>query len=325
MKIIELNNLKKEYQRPVREEGFKGSLKGLLCKTTKRHIAVNDFEMVVEKGEFVGLIGPNGAGKTTLIKMLTGIIQPTSGTVKVMDFVPIEGKNTFKKKIAVVMGQKSQLWFDLPATDSFLLNKKLYGIDDITHKNRLSYLTKLLDVGELLQVPVRNLSLGERMKMEFLLAMIHNPVVIFLDEPTIGLDAISQRQMWDFLKTINQDLKKTILLTSHYMEDIRRLCNRTIVINGGKKIYDGDFKGLIEKYQKFKIISLTFDSETELLVDLPVKWIEKTPYKCILQVDKMRVSRVLQEIFQKYEPSDVMIREEDIDAIIQKIYNREEK
>ncbi len=319
MKAIEVSNLKKEYQRMVRGEGFRGSLKALFSKSVTLHTAVDSFNMDVDRGEFLGLIGPNGAGKTTLIKMLTGIIHPSSGTVKILDYIPIEGKNEFKKKIAVVMGQKSQLWFDLPATDSFLLNKKLYEIDDAVYKERVNYFSNLLGVQALLQVPVRNLSLGERMKMEFISAMLHDPEVIFLDEPTIGLDAISQRQMWEFLKTINTELNKTIILTSHYMEDIRRLCSRTIVINKGKKIYDGSFQQLMETYQTHKTISLSFEKPTD--VEFSAKWVEHTPYKCVFQVKKNEVSNVLQDVFKKYEPSDVMIREEDVDAIIQKIYS----
>lgn len=320
MEIIEVDNLVKEYERVYRDDGFIGSIKALANKTKEKHIAIDNFNMKISKGEFIGLIGPNGAGKTTLIKMLTGIIHPTSGLIRVLSFVPSEGKNTFKKKIAVVMGQKSQLWFDLPASDTFLLNKKLYGISDEDYRIKVSYLSELLDVKQLLQVPVRNLSLGERMKMEFISALLHDPEVIFLDEPTIGLDAISQRQMWDFLKTINVQMKKTIILTSHYMEDIRRLCSRTIVVNNGKKIYDGSFHDLLQKYQTYKTVTLVFDNQINLNLDEPVEWLNKGPYHYVFRIMKESVSQVLQEVFQKYEPMDITIREEDIDAIIQKIY-----
>lgn len=198
---------------------------------------MTNFDLEIEEGEFIGLIGQNGAGKTTLIKMLTGIIQPSQGEISVFGYKPYELKDEFKKNYSVVMGQKSQLWWDLPAIDSFLLNKELYEINDEDYKKNLSFLVELLGVEKLLKIQVRNLSLGERMKMELILALLHNPSILFLDEPTIGLDVIAQKQIRQFLKEINKEKGITIILTNHYMEDIKYLCDRAVVVRNGTNFW----------------------------------------------------------------------------------------
>lgn len=240
MNIIETKKLTKTYKRFEKDEGLKGSIKSLFKRKMIKKTAVDYLDLSIQAGEFVGLIGPNGAGKTTLMKMLSGIISPSLGSISVLGYDPDEQKNDYKKQFAIVMGQKSQLFHDLSAADTFLLLKEIYDIDEATYRENLHYFIELFQVEETMKVQVRTLSLGERMKMELIAALLHNPKILFLDEPTIGLDAVAQKQVRGFLKQVNQDKGTTILLTSHYMEDIKSLCNRCIVINHGTKIFDGN-------------------------------------------------------------------------------------
>jgi ABC-2 type transport system ATP-binding protein len=248
LNIIETKNLTKTYRRFEKEPGLKGSVKALFKREYTSKQAVRDFNLTVQDGEFVGLIGPNGAGKTTLIKMLTGIIAPTSGEISVLGHYPNKLENAFKLRYAVVMGQKSQLFFELTANDTFRLFKELYAIPADVYERNVNTLTRLFNVEEYLNVQVRTLSLGERMKMELIVALLHNPGVLFLDEPTIGLDAAAQRQIRLFLKEVNEVNGTTIILTSHYMEDVLKLCPRVVVVNNGEKIYDGGTAALFGEY-----------------------------------------------------------------------------
>lgn len=237
--IIKITNLVKKYRRYKKKEGIRGSIISLFKRDYEEKIAVNHIDLSINKGEFIGLIGPNGAGKTTLIKMLTGIIAPTEGTINVLGYYPNDLKNDFKKQYAVVMGQKSQLFFELTVNDTLRLFKEIYEIPEKEFQKNKNYFVELFGVKDLMDVQVRTMSLGERMKMELMVALIHNPKVLFLDEPTIGLDAVASIQIRTFLKEINKKKGTTIILTSHYMEDIKALCKRTVVINHGIKIYDG--------------------------------------------------------------------------------------
>lgn len=239
-KIIQVENLCKTYRRYKKQEGLVGSVKSLFCRQYVEKAAVSSLSLSIKKGEFVGLIGANGAGKTTLIKMLTGIIAPSSGKIQVLGYTPNELKNEFKKKYAVVMGQKSQLFFELTLNDTLRLFKEIYEIPKKQFEERKAYFTELFGVVELTEVQVRTLSLGERMKMELIVALLHDPEILFLDEPTIGLDVMASKQIRNFLKTINLERGTTILLTSHYMEDIRMLCDRTVVMDQGRKVFDGE-------------------------------------------------------------------------------------
>lgn len=237
--VIKTENLVKMYRRYKKKEGIGGSIASLWKREYEEKKAVNHIDLSVNEGEFIGLIGPNGAGKTTLIKMLTGIIAPTKGSVEVLGFYPNDLKNEFKKQYAVVMGQRSQLFFELTVNDTLRLFKEIYEIPENVFLENKQYFVELFGVRELMDVQVRTLSLGERMKMELMTALLHNPKILFLDEPTIGLDVVASKQIRGFLKSINEEKGTTILLTSHYMEDIRMLCQRTVVINRGVKIYDG--------------------------------------------------------------------------------------
>lgn len=250
--IIQTNNLTKKYKRYKKKEGIRGSIESLWKREYEEKVAVNQIDLTLTEGEFIGLIGPNGAGKTTLIKMLSGIIAPTEGSIDVLGFYPNDLKNEFKKQYAVVMGQKSQLFFELTVNDTLRLFKEIYEIPEKEFQENKAYFTTLFEVEELMDVQVRTLSLGERMKMELIAALLHNPKILFLDEPTIGLDAVASRQIRKFLKEINEKKGTTIILTSHYMEDIKALCQRSVVINHGIKIYDGATEDLFEKYQKIK-------------------------------------------------------------------------
>ena len=237
--IIRTKNLTKTFRRFEKEPGLTGSIKSLFNRKFSEKTAVSGFTADISEGEFVGLIGPNGAGKTTIVKMLTGIIAPSGGEVSVLGFYPNKLETAFKKQYAVVMGQKSQLFFELTPADTFRLFKELYEIPDAVFKRNVDFFVELFGASDLMDVQVRTLSLGERMKMELIVALLHDPRVLFLDEPTIGLDTEAQRQMRQFLKEINREKHTTILLTSHYMEDIRILCPRSILIKDGKKVYDG--------------------------------------------------------------------------------------
>lgn len=237
--VIETKNLSKTYKRYKKRDGLWGSVQGLWKREYEEKIAVENIDLSVWEGEFVGLIGPNGAGKTTLIKMLTGIIAPSTGEIRVLGYYPNDMKNEFKKQYAVVMGQKSQLFFELTVNDTLRLFKEIYEIPEEEFQESKNYFVNLFCVKDLMDVQVRTLSLGERMKMELLVALLHNPRILFLDEPTIGLDLLAAKQVRKFLKQVNKEKGTTIILTSHYMEDIRQLCDRIVVMRRGEKIFDG--------------------------------------------------------------------------------------
>jgi ABC-2 type transport system ATP-binding protein len=237
--MIEVSHLTRVFRTYKKAPGFWGGVKGLFHREFEETRAADDVSFSIQEGEFVGFLGPNGAGKTTTLKMLSGLIYPTSGTARVAGFDPTKRENAYRRLFALVLGQKNQLWWDLPAIESFNLLRAIYGLPEREFKAALDELLALLDVGKKLNVMVRELSLGERMKMELIAALLHRPRVLFLDEPTIGLDVVSQKAVRQFLRDYNRKHRVTILLTSHYMADIKELCERVVVIHKGKKIYDG--------------------------------------------------------------------------------------
>lgn len=243
--VIRAARLSRSYTKTIKAEGFAGSLRSLFHAEKEVVPALRDFDLEVRRGEILGIIGPNGAGKTTLAKLLTGIIRPDSGELEVLGYRPRDRDYAFLARMALIMGQKSQLWWDLPASDSFLLNRAIYGIPEATYRRNLDRLVSSLEVEALLGSPVRSLSLGERMRMEFAAALLHEPDIVFLDEPTIGLDAPAQKRIREFLRRENERRGMTVVLTSHYMGDIRSLCSRTVLILGGRKAYDGDTARLL--------------------------------------------------------------------------------
>lgn len=322
MDIISTQGLTKQYKRYKKQEGLIGSVKGLFTRDYEVKTAVNQVDLQMKEGEFVGLIGPNGAGKTTLVKMLTGIIAPSFGKVNVLGYYPNNLENSFKEQYAIVMGQKSQLFFELTAQDSLHLFKEIYGIDKEEFERNKFYFVQLFEVEEIMDVPVRTLSLGERMKMELIVALLHNPKILFLDEPTIGLDAIAGKQVRMFLKKVNQERGTTILLTSHYMEDIKTLCNRSIVINHGEKVYDGETKHLFETYQLKKRIKVVFDKPTNIdAKDFQGTVVEENPYRKVFDIPKEKVKNALYAMLA-LEPEDISIEEEEIGKVVERIYKR---
>ncbi len=322
MSIIQTGNLTKEYKRFEKEAGLKGSVKSLFNRKYVTKTAVSGFNLTVEPGEFLGLIGPNGAGKTTLVKMLTGIIAPTSGSISVMGFYPNRLENAFKRQYAVVMGQKSQLIFDLTPADTFLLFREMYEIPEAVYKRNLELFTDLFDAREYLNMQVRTLSLGERMKMELVTALLHDPKVLFLDEPTIGLDAPAQRQIRAFLKEVNERCHTTILLTSHYMEDVRSLCPRSVVVGSGKKLYDGRTDALFDAFMTCRKITALFERETVFTAPDMCQVLEQSPLKAVFMAPKEHCSRVLEQIMRDYCLRDISVEEEDIGLVVEKIYQK---
>jgi len=320
--IIQVKNLSKTYEYFQKEPGMVNAIKNLFHREKLITQAVKNINFEIQEGEFVGFIGPNGAGKTTTLKMLSGILTPTIGEANVLGFEPWKRQEAYQKQFALVMGQKNQLWWDLPAIESFLLNKEIYEIDNNQFKENLAELTKLLKVEEVIKKQVRKLSLGERMKCELIAALLHNPKILFLDEPTIGLDVVAQKNIRDFLKKYNQERKTTILLTSHYVADIAKLCPRVIVINSGQIIYDGQFNNLDKKFADQKIIAVYFERET------PRKSLEKfgeilrfDETKCVLQVPRNKVKKIAVNILSsKLAIKDIDINEIDIEKIIRNIF-----
>lgn len=256
MAVIRVEHLKKEFEYYKKGTGLQGSLHNLFHREMLKKEAVKDISFSVERGEMIGLLGPNGAGKTTTLKMLSGILFPTAGEVEIDGYIPWERKNAFKRRFSIVMGQKNQLWWDLPASDSFYLNKCIFDVPDGEYRRTVEELSELLDVKDLMNVQVRRLSLGERMKMEILAALIHRPDILFLDEPTIGLDILSQQKIRGFLKTYNEQTKTTVILTSHYMRDIEELCRRAVIINQGQLVYDGTLADINHRMGDRKLLSL---------------------------------------------------------------------
>jgi len=323
MKKIIIKNLSKVYECYEKKPGFKNSIKGLFKRDMVTKVANNNISLEINEGEFVGLIGPNGAGKTTLIKMMCGIIQPTNGELEILGFDPGNMTNEFKKQIALVMGQKSQLWWDLPAYDSLMLNKTIYELSDEEFEEKINKFSEMFGIKDLLNIQVRQLSLGERMKMELISCLLHNPKVIFLDEPTIGLDAIAQKNIRQFLTDINKRLGTTIILTSHYMEDIRYLCSRVIVINHGQKVYDGGLEQLLNEFCDTKTVTIVLEQEFDVNIEEEIEWLIREPYRISFKIKKNKLNAMLGKLMGSYGISDIKIEEEDISDVIEKIYSAE--
>jgi len=320
--IIEVKNLSRKFEYSHKEPGLKNSMKSLFKKQKLFKDAVKDINFKINEGELIGFVGPNGAGKTTTLKMLSGILTPSSGEVNVMGYVPSKRQNEYKMKFSLVMGQKNQLWWDLPAMESFILLQKIYEIDEARFKERLDELVGLLDVKDVIHKQVRKLSLGERMKCELIAALLHDPKVIFLDEPTIGLDVVAQKNIRDFLKKYNKEKRVTIILTSHYMDDIAELCQRIIVINSGKIIYDGKMNDLVRKHAPHKMITVFFDEEVEKSdIEKFGELHEFKKLKAVIKVPREKVKESAIRILSSDLPvKDVEIGEEDVDGVIRNIF-----
>lgn len=323
--VIQVRNLKRHFKVYKKQPGLVGSIKSLFKRKYKTVKAVDDISFEIKQGEIVGFIGQNGAGKTTTLKVLSGLLYPTAGEISVLGFNPWDRKPKFQKQFALVMGQKNQLWWDLPAMETFLLNKAIYEIPNKQFNKTLNKLVDLLQVKDILNVQVRKLSLGQRMKCELIAALLHNPKVLFLDEPTIGLDVVMQKNLRDFIKAYNQEFKATIILTSHYMDDVKELCERAIIIDKGKLIFDGKLKKIIDKYARNKILSLVFSQEVSQQKLRKFGQVKKfnqgeSKYTATLLVDRKKATQVASNILKELPIEDLNIEEPPIEAIIREVF-----
>ena len=320
MPFIETRNLSKTFQVLEKKSGLLASVSGLFSRKYKSISAVEDVSFSVEEGEIVGFLGPNGAGKTTTLKMLSGLLFPSAGFARVMGYVPWERSVEFRKSFSLVMGQKNQLWWDLPAADSFELHKEIYALDEQEFRKTIHELTNLFDVERLMFKPVRELSLGERMKFELIASLLHKPRLLLLDEPTIGLDVVAQSAIHRCLAEYNRSRKTTILLTSHYMRDVESLCSRILVISGGKLIYGGDIKGLKERFNTNKILKIQFLNQVPetMRLDLPGALIKDGVLVC--NVRKEDVPRVMGMVAQCEDVVDIVIEEPPLEEVIEKLF-----
>lgn len=327
MNVISVKNLTKQYEFYRKHAGLWGTLTALVYRKKQYAQAVQGISFDIKEGEIVGFLGPNGAGKTTTLKMLSGILYPTSGEVRVLGCIPQERANEFKKQFGIVMGQKDQLEKMLPAMDSFLLLKEFYGVSDADFARITEELVELLGIRDFLDIPVRRLSLGQRMKCELVAALLHSPKVLFLDEPTIGLDVVAQKNIRDFIKKYNRQKKTTILLTSHNMDDIKELCERVIIINFGKIIYDGQLSTLISMYAKEKIITVTTDEIMPKEVFENFGTVEEYQgVKASIRVPRAQVKEVAAALIASPLPiDDIVIDEMPIDDIIRAIFEAKQE
>jgi ABC-2 type transport system ATP-binding protein len=319
MPIIEAQGLSKTYRVFQKKEGVLGALRGLFRREYKEVRAVDGVDFIIEPGEMVAFLGPNGAGKTTTLKMLSGLIFPSGGTARVLGFVPWERADAFRRQFALVMGQKNQLWWDLPAADSFALHREIYSLAPEQFTRTLGELTELFEVRELTRQPVRELSLGERMRMELIAALLHQPKLLLLDEPTIGLDVVAQVKIQRCLKQYNAVRGVTMLLTSHYMRDVEALCSRVLVITHGKVVYDGALAGITEQFGRSKLVKLQFDTAPDDLERYGEVTRREGPV-VDLKVDRVVVPEVLAAILDRYTVIDMSVQDPPLDQVIAKVF-----
>jgi ABC-2 type transport system ATP-binding protein len=319
--IIEAVALSKTYRVAQKKEGLLGAVRALVRREYKQVRAVDGVSFTIEPGEMVAFLGPNGAGKTTTLKMLSGLIYPTSGSARVLGFVPWERADAFRRRFALVMGQKNQLWWDLPAADSFALHREIYSLPTAQFERTVDELTDLFQVKALVRQPVRELSLGERMRMELIAALLHQPQLLLLDEPTIGLDVVAQVTIQKCLKEYNATRGVTMLLTSHYMRDVEALCDRVLVITHGHLVYDGPLAGITEQFSKDKLVKLTF-ADAAVPADLG-RFGEITGRDgpvVDLKVDRTRVPEVLAAILERHTVLDMSVQDPPLDQVIARVF-----
>jgi len=322
MSAIEAHNLTKVYRTYRKERGLWGSIKGLVRRRRDETRAADKVSFQIDEGEFVGFLGPNGAGKTTVLKMLSGLLNPTSGDARVLGFVPWERRNEMKRQFSLLMGQKNALWWDLPAQESLELNRAIYGIDRGRFNKVVGGLSELLEVQDKMNVMVRELSLGERMKMELISALIHEPRVLFLDEPTIGLDVVSQKRVREFLRIYNEEHRIVTMLTSHYMQDIEELCPRVIIIDHGKIFFDGPLTSIIDRFSGYKILSLTFENQATRDFSEFGQVIEQTPVSVQLKVPRARVTETCRQLLDACSVSDINVQELPVEEVIRQLFGQ---
>jgi ABC-2 type transport system ATP-binding protein len=321
MSVITVEDLSKIYPVAVKEPGFGGTLRHFFKRTYRQVKAVDKVSFRIEPGEVVGFLGPNGAGKTTTLKMLTGLIYPSSGNLEVVGHNPFLREPEFLKKITLLMGQKQQLIWDLPALDSLRINAEVYGISDADFQRRVGELTEMLSLEEKLTQPIRKLSLGERMKAELLAALLHQPKVLFLDEPTLGLDVNAQVKVREFLRTYNEHYGATVLLTSHYMADITALCQRVLLIYAGKLIYDGSLEGLLDRFAPYREVKIELAqpcAPEQLKTYGEVEAVEGCVVR--LMVKREQLTRTVAQILAELEVTDLTITDPPIEEVIGRVF-----
>ncbi len=326
MPVIEVSGLTKAFRTYKRQPGFVGALKGLFHRQYEQTLAVKDVSFRIEPGELVGFLGPNGAGKTTTLKMLSGLLYPTRGEARVLGYVPWERADGYRRQFALLLGQKNQLWWDLPARESLELNAEIYGIPRAQFDRTVAEMTELLDVRDKLDAIVREMSLGERMKMELIAVLLHQPKVLFLDEPTLGLDVVSQKTVREFLREHNRSQKTTILLTSHYMTDIEELCERVIIIDHGLIFFDGRLGEVLDRFADFKLITIQCDPGAATDAGALGKYgevVEHTTATVQLKVKRDRVIPVCKALLDELPVRDIDIQEVPIEDVIRQIFARE--
>jgi ABC-2 type transport system ATP-binding protein len=320
MSMIEAVELTKTYRVAQKQEGVLGALRGLYRREYREVRAVDRISFRIEAGEMVAFLGPNGAGKTTTLKMLSGLIYPTAGDARVLDYVPWQRADAFRRQFALVMGQKNQLWWDLPAADSFQLLREIYAIPPAEFRATLDELTSLLGVEALTRQAVRELSLGERMKMELIAALLHRPRLLLLDEPTIGLDVVAQGMIQKCLRDYHTRRGVTTLLTSHYMRDVEALCDRVIVINHGRLIYDGPLSRIIERFSETKLVRLEFEAEAPEDLGRFGEVVRREGPWADIKVDRTRVAAVLAAVLDRHAVADVSVEEPPLEEVITRVF-----
>ncbi|HEX4149956.1 MAG TPA: ABC transporter ATP-binding protein, partial [Pirellulales bacterium] len=322
MATVEIEGLAKSYRVYQKKEGLRASLVGLWRREYRTVQAVRGIDLRVEQGEFVAFLGPNGAGKTTTLKLLSGVITPSSGTARVLGHVPWNRENAYRRRFALIMGQKNQLWWDLPAQESFRLHQQIYRIEPAKFDQTRDDLVDLLGVGKLLGQPVRELSLGERMKMELIAALLHSPEVLFLDEPTIGLDVVAQHSIQTFLRHYQQSRRVTILLTSHYMKDIAALCKRVVIIAQGRIMYDGSLAGIVDRFSGYKLVTLQLAGEQapEELARYG-EIVEQSLPKVKIRIGRREVPEVLAAILARHAVEDVSVEDPPLEEVIASMFS----
>lgn len=324
MSVISVKNLKKYYRIYKKEPGFLGSFKSFVARKYEEVKAIDGISFDIEEGELVGFIGPNGAGKTTTLKCLSGLLYPTAGSARVLDFTPSERKNEFLKQISLVMGQKNQLWWDLPPLETFLLNKEIYEVSDNHFKKTLDTLVDLLDVNDILKIPVKRLSLGQRMKCELIASLLHSPRVLFLDEPTLGLDVVMQKNLREFIKEYNRRYKATVLLTSHYMRDVEALARRVIIINHGRIIFDGKLLALVKRFAPYRIVRIILAKKIDQKLLENLGEIKTFSYpQVILAVPYKDTSIATSNILKNLPVEDLTVEEPEIEDVIRQFFQKE--
>ncbi|MCL1935234.1 MAG: ATP-binding cassette domain-containing protein [Defluviitaleaceae bacterium] len=321
MHIIKAENLTRNFERVQIEEGLKGSFKSLFKRKKIKTTALNNISFEIEEGTIVGLIGSNGAGKSTLIKSMVGLIKPNFGEILVDGYNPHDKKKSFLKSIGIVLGQKNQLWWDLSPYETFLLHKEIYEISDEIFKEKLNELSEKLDVTKVLKSPVRNLSLGERMKCELIASLLHSPKILFLDEPTIGLDFIAQKNIRDFLKSYQKEKNATLIITSHYFPDIYELCSNLIILKNGKIVFDDKFEKIKFEIKEYKYMNINFSKKTNF-EDLSkygeIKKIDN--FSVILKIKEDLIGSTVSDILKNYSILDYNLTEMTSQDLIEDIY-----